>query len=155
MKPCVMHPYVFTPYEMRSMVEPNAKVHTHNYHAHLQSTQRKAHVCAACASASVGHNPYILAGGGRTSQTEVPEAPPPNAWVTHNAFSEHFAHGRDLGRVEAERLVERRRALPSRKAGMRCGRRYGPEMRARGCGCRALGGTDSRLQGPGARAERT
>ncbi len=35
---------------------------------------------------------------------------------------EHLAHVRDLGRVEAELLVERRRALPSRKAGMCCGK---------------------------------
>ena len=39
---------------------------------------------------------------------------------------EHPLHGRDLGRVEAERLVELVRALPSRRAGMRCGKRYGP-----------------------------
>ena len=31
---------------------------------------------------------------------------------------EHVAHVVVLGRVEAERLVERRRGLPSRKAGM-------------------------------------
>ena len=31
------------------------------------------------------------------------------------AHPEHDEHGRDLGRVEAERLVERRRALPSQK----------------------------------------
>ena len=29
------------------------------------------------------------------------------------AHQEHLAHGRDLGRVEVERLVERQRALPS------------------------------------------
>ena len=36
------------------------------------------------------------------------------------AHVKHIVHGRDLRRVEAERLVERHRALPSRKAGMRC-----------------------------------
>ena len=41
------------------------------------------------------------------------------------AHVEHAAHVRDAGRVEAERLVERRRALPSRKAGVRCGARCG------------------------------
>ena len=37
------------------------------------------------------------------------------------AHPEHTQHGRDLGRVEAERLVEGIRALPSRKAGLRWG----------------------------------
>ena len=37
---------------------------------------------------------------------------------TRGAHEEHVAHGRDLGRVEAERLVERVRVLPSRKADM-------------------------------------
>ena len=45
---------------------------------------------------------------------------------TRGAHVEHAHHGRDLGRVEAERLVERVRALPSRKAGMRCEKRCGP-----------------------------
>ena len=40
---------------------------------------------------------------------------------------------RDLGHVEAERLVELGRALPSRMAGMRCGRRSGPGG-GRACG---------------------
>ena len=53
------------------------------------------------------------------------------------AHREHVLHGCDAGRVEAERLVERRRVLPSRKAGMRGGKRYGPG------GVRALGGGDA------------
>ena len=56
---------------------------------------------------------------------------------TRGAHVEHGDHGRDLGRVEAEQLVERRRALPSRKAGMRRGKRYSPG------GGRALGGGDT------------
>ena len=56
---------------------------------------------------------------------------------TRGAHLEHVVHGRDLGRVEAERLVEHRRALPSRKAGMRCGKRCGPG------GVTALGGGDA------------
>ena len=81
---------------------------------------------------------------------------------TRGAHVEHVDHGRDLGRVEAERLVERRRGLPSRKAGMRCRKKYGPG------GVRALGvhgGDDAsgictgraRLKAGGARAraERT
>ena len=43
------------------------------------------------------------------------------------AHREHVAHVRDAGGVEAQQLVERRRGLPSRKAGiMRCGARCGP-----------------------------
>jgi len=45
---------------------------------------------------------------------------------TRGAHPEHEAHVCDLGRVEAERLVERGRVLPSRKAGMLCGKRCGP-----------------------------
>ena len=56
---------------------------------------------------------------------------------TRGAHLEHDSHVRDLGRVEAERLVERRRVLPSPKAGMRRGKRYGSG------GVRALGGGDA------------
>ena len=78
---------------------------------------------------------------------------------TRRAHVEHLLHGRDLGRVEAERLVERRRVLPSRKAGMRRaeevrpGRREGVGRRQRKR--RAWGWPDSRLWGGRARAERT
>ena len=75
---------------------------------------------------------------------------------TRGAHVEHVVHVRDLGRVKAERLVERRRALPSRKAGVQCEKKYG---------VRALGGSDAkaactgrdRLKAVGvrARAERT
>ena len=41
---------------------------------------------------------------------------------TGGAHVEHADHGRDAGRVEAERLVERKRVLPSRKG--RSGKRY-------------------------------
>eukprot|EP00964_Phaeocystis_antarctica_P055510 scaffold32656_cov108-Phaeocystis_antarctica.AAC.1 len=59
-------------------------------------------------------------------------------WVgTRGAHPEHGVHARDLGRVEAERLVERRRFLPSIKAGMLCGTRCGPG------GVKALGGGDA------------
>ena len=46
--------------------------------------------------------------------------------VEHRRAVEHVDHARDAGGVEAERLVERRRILPSREAGMRRGKRYGP-----------------------------
>ena len=45
---------------------------------------------------------------------------------TRGAHGKHVAHGRDLGRVEAERLVELVHALPSREAGMRRGKRCRP-----------------------------
>ena len=48
------------------------------------------------------------------------------------AAHEHVAHVSDAGRVEAQRLVEHRRALPSRKEGIRCGARCGPGARGRG-----------------------
>ena len=41
---------------------------------------------------------------------------------------EHIAHFFDAGGVEAaQRLVERRCALPSREEGIRCGARSGPQ----------------------------
>ena len=69
---------------------------------------------------------------------------------------EHLVHGRDLGRIEAERLVEHRRALPSRKAGMQCAARCElGGVRALGggdaIGMCTRGGTDSRLWGQGTR----
>ena len=45
---------------------------------------------------------------------------------TRGAHVEHTVHIRDAGRVEAERMVELSHALPSRKAGMRRGKRYRP-----------------------------
>jgi len=46
---------------------------------------------------------------------------------TRGAHAEHGEHGRGAGGVEAQRLVERRRGLPSRREGRRCG---GGEVRA-------------------------
>jgi len=40
---------------------------------------------------------------------------------TRGAHLEHAVHVRDAGGVEAQRLVEGRRELPSRREGMRCG----------------------------------
>ena len=78
---------------------------------------------------------------------------------TRGAHGEHAVHGRDAGRVEAERLVERRRVLPSRKANMRRGKRCVPGgVRAWGgsdaCGVHGKGPTQG-LGGHRARAERT
>ena len=71
---------------------------------------------------------------------------------TRGAHSEHGLHGRDLGRVEAERLVELVHALPSREAGMRRG-----ELMALGGGGASGMHGEGPTQGWGgrARAERT
>jgi len=68
---------------------------------------------------------------------------------TRGAHAEHVDHGRDAGGVEAQRLVEGQRVLPSRGEGMRCG---GGEVRAGrrkrlGCG----GGTQEAWTGPDSR----
>jgi hypothetical protein len=80
---------------------------------------------------------------------------------TRGAHAEHPAHGRDAGGVEAQRLVEDQRALPSRREGMRCGGGEVRDGRREGLWCG--GGTQEactgmvRLKGwgPRARAERT
>ena len=45
---------------------------------------------------------------------------------TCGAHVKHEAHACDAGRVEAQRLVEHQRGLPSRKEGIRGGARCGP-----------------------------
>jgi hypothetical protein len=78
---------------------------------------------------------------------------------TRGVHPEHRLHGRDLGGVEAQRLVERRRCLPSRRkrhamrGEMRAGRREGEGRRRRWW--HARGRPDSRLGGRRAHAERT
>ena len=77
----------------------------------------------------------------------------------HQFHPKHLCHVCYLGRVEAQRLVERRRLLLSRKKGKRCGARCGPpEAEGRGAVVgrkrRARGGSDGKLTAR-ARAERT
>jgi hypothetical protein len=71
------------------------------------------------------------------------------------AHLEHVAHGRDAGGVKAQRLVEGRRGLPSRREGMRCrwercepggGWAWGGGSTQAAC---ARGWPDSRLGGQG------
>jgi len=50
------------------------------------------------------------------------------------AHRKHVLHGRDAGGVEAQRLVERLRVLPSPKGGRLRGRQAGQETEGRGCG---------------------
>ena len=78
------------------------------------------------------------------------------------AHEEHDNHGRDAGGVEAQWLVEGRRALPSRREGMRCGGERCEPGGGRACGVvaahtRGMHGEKARLKawGPRARAERT
>jgi hypothetical protein len=75
------------------------------------------------------------------------------------AHFKHASHVRDAGGVEAQWLVERRRFLSSKKGGMRCGTRCGPEGVWSGAG-----GASGHIHGEspnqglgaeGARAERT
>ena len=69
----------------------------------------------------------VRALGGSNASGVHGEGPTQGCWGselgqgTRRAHGEHGVHGRDLGRVEAERLVERFGVLPSRKAGIRCG----------------------------------
>eukprot|EP00964_Phaeocystis_antarctica_P156657 scaffold126464_cov39-Phaeocystis_antarctica.AAC.1 len=67
------------------------------------------------------------------------------------AHLEHPLHGCDAGRVEAQRLVERVRVLPSRKEGVRCGARCGPG--AGGHGPVAAHERHARREGPAVKAE--
>ena len=92
-------------------------------------------------------------GGARSVQ----EAPTGRLVVGHaRSAPKHVAHVRDAGRVEAQRLVERRRALPSRKGGIGRGETRGRE----GCGeaaaahaaCRKAPTVETECR---ARAERT
>ena len=46
---------------------------------------------------------------------------------TRGAHGEHVLHGCDAGRVEAQRLVEGPRVLPSQKEVIQCGARCRPE----------------------------
>eukprot|EP00964_Phaeocystis_antarctica_P130451 scaffold94312_cov54-Phaeocystis_antarctica.AAC.2 len=68
------------------------------------------------------------------------------------AHVEHLLHGCDAGRVEAQRLVERRRVLPSRKEGVRCRARCGPGAGRRGSA--AAHERQARQEGPAVKAGR-
>eukprot|EP00964_Phaeocystis_antarctica_P039604 scaffold22650_cov55-Phaeocystis_antarctica.AAC.5 len=66
------------------------------------------------------------------------------------AHDEHGVHIHDAGRVEAQRLVERRRGLPSGKEGVRCEARCGP--RGGGRGPAAAHERHARREGPAVKA---
>ena len=60
--------------------------------------------------------------------------PDPRLGGMRGAHVEHVAYVRDAGGVEAQRLVEGRRALPSRREGMRCGGERCEPGGGRACG---------------------
>ena len=62
-----------------------------------------------------------LGGGGASSAQGGPQLRRLLAGHARGAHSEHAIHDCDTGRVEAQRLVERDRALPSRSRSMRRG----------------------------------
>ena len=111
-----------------------------------------------------GRREGLGCGGGTTSGMHVwmwPDSRLVGAKGTRGAHDEHVAHVCDAGGVEAQRLVEGRRELPSRKEG---GRGISPCMRgdaraaSRGCTGRdrearsvQARGHDYRLAGRGAR----
>ena len=71
---------------------------------------------------------------------------------TGGAHVEHDFHGGDIGRVEAQRLVDLFRVLPSRKEGIQGRRRVG--WQARACGpvaMRGMGGRGAEGRPEGAR----
>ena len=97
-------------------------------------------------------------GGTGRVQAEDPSAEATGR-ATRGAHVKHVVHVRDAGRVEAQRLVERRRGLPSRKGkhnksgDRRAGRREGVGAAAAQAGCRQR--TQLWRLLAGARAERT
>ena len=107
----------------------------------------------------------VLCGGGTTSgmHGDGLTLKGLGAKGTRGAHPEHGVHGRDAGGVEAQRLVEGRRALPSRREGMRCGRERWEPGGGRAWGAwwrhntRSMHGEKARPKawGPRARAERT
>jgi hypothetical protein len=72
----------------------------------------------------VGRREGVGSGGASGMDGKAPESRL-GGQGTRRAHLEHGAHGRDLGGVKAQRLVEGVRVLPSRREGMRCGARCG------------------------------
>ena len=77
------------------------------------------------------------------------------AWAGAAPHVKHPGHARDFGRVETQRLVERRRRLPSPKGGMLRGRHASwvaggarPGVRKRACGVHPGGGLGRRGAAP-------
>eukprot|EP00964_Phaeocystis_antarctica_P100251 scaffold65937_cov67-Phaeocystis_antarctica.AAC.2 len=97
----------------------------------LSSRKQDVRCGARCGPGVGGHGP--AAAHKRHAWREGPVVKAGGA-IGHvrGAHVEHGAHARDAGRVEVERLVERRRVLPSRKEGVRCGARCGPGVGGHG-----------------------
>ena len=113
-----------------------------------------------CGSREVG-GPGVVAAHKRRHARGIGPTHGLGAKGTRGAHREHVAHVCDAGGVEAQRLVEGRRGLPSRREGMRCGgERCEPGGGRAWCGGgtqEACTGKMARLKawGPRARAERT
>ena len=104
----------------------------------------------------------VRCGGGTTSGMHGEKARL-KAWgprARAERHLEHAAHGRDAGGVQAQRLVEGRRELPSRREGMRCGGERCEPGGGRACGVVAahkrqgMHGEKARLKAWGPRARR-
>eukprot|EP00964_Phaeocystis_antarctica_P129384 scaffold93232_cov57-Phaeocystis_antarctica.AAC.3 len=97
----------------------------------------------------------------RHARREGPAVKAGGAMGVRGAHGEHVAHVRDAGRVEAQRLVERQRGLPSRKQGVRCRARCGLGGGRAWAGgsaraaCTARGAAAVKAEGARACAERT
>jgi hypothetical protein len=68
-----------------------------------------------------GGGPGVVVAHKRHARGKGPAQQGLGAKGTRGAHSEHVLHVLDAGGVPAQRLVEGRRALPSRREGMRCG----------------------------------
>ena len=105
--------------------------------------------------------PRCRPGGGRVWGGGMHAGKRPNSsrgvQGTRGAYREHVCHVCDAVCVEVQRLVERRRVLPSRRKGMRCGAGYigGRVWGGGGASGHARGKDPAQDLGGRARAERT
>jgi len=91
-------------------------------------SRREGHMhmlrCGASAGREAGGCGAVAAQAACTEKARLEAA---GGQGTRGAHLEHAVHGRDLGGVKAQRLVEGERVLPSRRGrGIRCGARCGP-----------------------------
>ena len=115
--------------------------------------------CDAGGEVRAGRREGLGCGGGTQEACTGPDSRL-GAKGTRGAHVEHVAHGRDAGGVQAQRLVEGRRGLPSRREGMRCGGGRCEPGGRRACGVwwrhdtSGMHGEDGPSQGLGAKGTR-